>query len=142
MAVLPPLLYAGTFFTSLHELGSNLRPIGLLSVGLVVATTVAVAVVAHASIDGLGWAAAFVLGAIVSPTDPVAATAIARRFGVPRRLVAIIEGESLINDGTALVAYRFAVVAVVTGASRSARPGSRSSPASSAASRSASPSAG
>ena len=116
IAVLPPLLYAGTFFTSLHELKLNMRPIGLLSVGLVIMTTVVVAAVAHATIDGLSWSSAFVLGAIVSPTDPIAATAMARRFGVPRRLVSIVEGESLINDGTALVAYRFAVVAVVTGA--------------------------
>src|SRR5687768_17368529 len=115
VALLPPLLYAGTFFTSLHELRVNLRPIGLLSIGLVVATTVAVAVVAHATIDGLGWGPAFVLGAIVSPTDPVAASSIAHRLGVPRRLITIVEGESLINDGTALVAYRFAVAAVVTG---------------------------
>ncbi len=115
VAVLPPLLYAGTFFTSLHELKLNLRPIGLLSVGLVVVTTLAVAVVAHAAIDDLAWSSAFVLGAIVSPTDSIAATAIARRFGVPRRLVTIVEGESLINDATALVAYRFAVVAVVSG---------------------------
>jgi len=115
VAVLPPLLYAGTFFTSLHDLKVNMRPLGLLSVGLVIATTVIVAVVAHEAIDDLGWSSAFVLGAIVSPTDPVAASAIARRFGVPRRLVTLIEGESLINDGTALVAYRFAVVAVVSG---------------------------
>ena len=115
VGVLPPLLYAGTFFTSLHELRMNVRALGLLAVGLVVATTVVVAVVAHATIKGFGWGPAFVLGAIVSPTDPVAATAIARRLGVPRRLVTIVEGESLINDGTALVAYRFAVVAVVTG---------------------------
>ena len=115
VAVLPPLLYAGTFFTSLHELKLNMRPIGLLSVGLVIATTVAVAAIAHAAIDDLSWSSAFVLGAIVSPTDPIAATAIARRFGVPRRLVTIVEGESLINDGTALVAYRFAVIAVVSG---------------------------
>ena len=115
VAVLPPLLYAGTFFTSLHELKVNLRPIGLLSVGLVVATTIAVATVAHATIDGLSWQTAFVLGAIVSPTDPVAATSIARRLGIRRRLVTIIEGESLINDATALVAYRFAVAAVVSG---------------------------
>jgi CPA1 family monovalent cation:H+ antiporter len=115
VALLPPLLYAGTFFTSLHELRVNLRPIGLLAIGLVVATTVAVAVVAHATIDGLGWGPAFVLGAIVSPTDPVAASSIAHRLGVPRRLIAIVEGESLVNDGTALVVYRFAVAAVVTG---------------------------
>jgi Na+/H+ antiporter len=115
VAVLPPLLYAGTFFTSLHDLKLNMRPLGLLAVGLVTATTVVVAVVAHATIDGLDWGSAFVLGAIVSPTDPIAATTIAHRLGIPRRLVTIIEGESLINDGTALVAYRFAVVAVVTG---------------------------
>jgi monovalent cation/hydrogen antiporter len=115
VAVLPPLLYAGTFFTSLHELKLNMRPLSLLAVGLVGRTTVVVAVIAHTTIDDLGWGPAFVLGAIVSPTDPVAATSIARRLGIPRRLVAIIGGESLINDGTALVAYRFAVVAVVSG---------------------------
>ena len=115
VVVLPPLLYAATFFTSLHELKLHMRPIGLLSVGLVIVTTVVVAVVAHATIDGLSWSSAFVLGAVVSPTDPIAATAMARRFGVPRRLVAIVEGESLINDATALVALRFGVVAVLTG---------------------------
>jgi CPA1 family monovalent cation:H+ antiporter len=115
VAFLPPLLYAGTFFTSLHELKLNMRPIGLLSVGLVILTTLVVAAVAHAAIDGLSWSSAFVLGAVVSPTDPIAATAMARRFGVPRRLVSIVEGESLINDATALVAFRFAVVAVVSG---------------------------
>jgi monovalent cation/hydrogen antiporter len=115
VAVLPPLLYAGTFFTSLHELKLNMRPIGLLSVGLVILTTVVVAAVAHAAIDDLSWSSAFVLGAVVSPTDPIAATAMARRYGVPRRLVSIVEGESLVNDATALVAFRFAVVAVVSG---------------------------
>ena len=74
-----------------------------------------VAVVAHAAIDGMPWAAAFALGAIVSPTDPLAATAIMRRLGVPLRIVAIVEGESLINDGTALVVYRTAVAAAVGG---------------------------
>ena len=113
--VLPPLLYSSAFFTSLRELRSNVRPIGLLAVGLVLATTVGVAVVAHAFIDGLSWASAFVLGAIVSPTDPLAATSIARRFGVPGKLVTIVEGESLVNDGTGLVLYRVAVAAVITG---------------------------
>lgn len=113
--VLPPLLYSAAFFTSLRDLRANKRPIGLLAIGLVVATTVVVAVIAHAVIDGLTWPAAFVLGAIVSPTDPIAATAIARRLGVPRKLVAIVEGESLVNDGTGLVLYRVAVAAVVTG---------------------------
>src|SRR5512145_878246 len=103
--VLPPLLYGAAFFTSLRDLRATMKPIGLLAVGLVVATTVGVAVVAHA----------FILGAIVSPTDPLAATSIARRYGVPRKLVTIVEGESLVNDGTGLVAYRVAVAAVVTG---------------------------
>jgi monovalent cation/hydrogen antiporter len=113
--VLPPLLYSAAFFTSLRELKANVRPIGLLAVGLVAVTTVGVAVVVHAVVDGLSWPAAFVLGAIVSPTDPIAATAIARRLGVPRKLVAIVEGESLVNDGTGLVLYRVAVAAVVAG---------------------------
>ncbi len=114
-AVLPPLLYGAAFFTSLRDLRANMRPIGLLAIGLVVATTVGVAVVAHAVIDGLTWPAAFVLGAVVSPTDPIAATAIARRLGVPRKLTAIVEGESLVNDGTGLVLYRVAVASVLTG---------------------------
>lgn len=113
--ILPPLLYGAAFFTSLRELRSNVQPIGLLAVGLVLATTVGVAVVAHTFVDGLSWASAFVLGAIVSPTDPIAATAIARRFGVPGKLVTIVEGESLVNDGTGLVLYRVAVAAVVAG---------------------------
>ena len=113
--VLPPLLYGAAFFTSLRDLKANARPIGLLAVGLVLVTTVGVAVVAHTVVDGLSWGSAFVLGAIVSPTDPLAATSIARRFGVPRKLVTIVEGESLVNDGTGLVLYRVAVAAVVTG---------------------------
>ncbi len=113
--ILPPLLYGAAFFTSLRDLRANVRPIGLLAIGLVAVTTVAVAVVAHAFIDGLSWASAFVLGAIVSPTDPLAATSIARRLGVPRKLVMIVEGESLLNDGSGLVLYRVAVAAVLTG---------------------------
>jgi CPA1 family monovalent cation:H+ antiporter len=115
VAVLPPLLYGASFFSPLRELRANAKPIGLLAIGLVLTTTVAVAAVAHAAIPGLDWPTAFVLGAIVSPTDPTAATAIAQRLGLSRRLVALVEGESLVNDGTALVAYRFAVAAVVTG---------------------------
>jgi Na+/H+ antiporter len=115
VAVLPPLLYGSAFFTSLRELRANVGPITLLAIGLVLTTMLAVAAVAHAIIPGISWPTAFVLGAIVSPTDPTAATAIARRLGLPRRLIAVIEGESLVNDGTALVAYRVAVVAVVTG---------------------------
>src|ERR687897_460757 len=115
VAVLPPLLYGTAFFTSLRELRANVRQITLLAVGLVLTTMLTVALVAHATIPGLDWPTAFVLGAIVSPTDPTAASAIAQRLGLPRRLIAIIEGESLVNDGTALVVYRVAVVAVVTG---------------------------
>jgi CPA1 family monovalent cation:H+ antiporter len=114
VGILPPLLYAAAYFTSLREFAANLRSIGLLAVGLVMVTTVSVAVGAH-ELTGIGWAPAFVLGAIVSPTDPTAATAIARRLGVPRRLVVVIEGESLVNDGTALVIYRYAVLAAVSG---------------------------
>jgi CPA1 family monovalent cation:H+ antiporter len=113
---LPPLLYSGAFFANLRELRTDLRAISLLSVGLVLATTTAVAVVAHAVIDDLPWAACFALGAIVGPTDPVAAIAIAGRLGVPRRAIAILEGESLFNDATALVIYRIAL-GVVAGES-------------------------
>ena len=114
VGILPPLLYVAAYFTGLRELRQNLRPISLLAVGLVAMTTVGVAVVAHAITD-LPWAEAFVLGAVVSPTDPIAATAIGRRLGVPRRLIDIIEGESLVNDGTALVLLRTAIVAAVAG---------------------------
>ncbi|MGZ4379864.1 MAG: cation:proton antiporter, partial [Gaiellaceae bacterium] len=114
IGILPPLLYTSAYRTGLRELRHNLRPIGLLAVGLVAVTTVGVAMVAHA-ITGLPWAESFVLGAVVSPTDPIAATAIGRRFGVPRRLIDIVEGESLVNDGTALVLLRTAIVAAVTG---------------------------
>jgi Na+/H+ antiporter len=112
---LPPLLYAAAFFASLRDLRRDLRPITMSAVGLVIATAVGVALVAHALIDGMTWGAAFALGAILAPTDAIAATAITRRLGAPRRLVTIIEGESLINDGTALVIYRSAVAAVVGG---------------------------
>ena len=115
VAILPPLLYSAAFYTSLRDLRQNVIQISTLAIGLVAATTVGVATVAHAFIPHVGWGPAFVLGAIVSPTDPLAATAIARRLGVPRRIVAIVEGESLVNDGTALVLYRVAVIAVVSG---------------------------
>ena len=114
IGILPPLLYSAAFNTGLRELKRNLRAISLLAIGLVILTTVAVAAVAH-HVIGLSWPAAFVLGAVVSPTDPLAATTIAHRLGVPRRAVAIVEGESLVNDGTALILWKFAVAAVVTG---------------------------
>jgi Na+/H+ antiporter len=115
IAVLPPLLYGAAFFTSLRDLRENAGAISLLAVGLVLTTMLVVAAVAHFLIADLSWHGAFVLGAVVSPTDPTAVSAIAERLGLPRRIVALIEGESLVNDGTALVAYKFAVVAVVTG---------------------------
>jgi Na+/H+ antiporter len=111
---LPPLLYGAAFFTSVRELRQNARSIATLAIPLVFVTMAAVAVVAH-EVIGLGWAEAFVLGAIVSPTDAVAPAEIMRRLGAPRRLVAIVEGENLTNDWTALVLYRFAVAAVVSG---------------------------
>lgn len=111
---LPPLLSSAAYYSSIRDLRFNARPIALLSIGLVLATTVAVAAVAHVVI-GMPWEAAFVLGAVLGPTDPVAATAIAGRVGAPRRVVTVLEGESLINDATALIAFRFAVAAVVTG---------------------------
>ena len=109
---LPPLLYSAAFFANLHDLRRDMRGISMLAIGLVLATMCTVAVVAHALVDDLSWPAAFVLGAIVSPTDPVAATTIMRRLRVPRRVLSVVEGESLINDGTALVAYNTARAAV------------------------------
>src|SRR4051794_40312199 len=116
LAFLPPLLYSAAFFSSLQDLRANLGPISFLAVALVTVTVVGVAAVAHTVIDGLSWQAAFVLGAIVSPTDPVAAVEILTGVRAPRRLVTIIEGESLINDSTGLIAYKFAVAAAVSGA--------------------------
>ncbi len=114
VGVLPPLLYSASFNTGLRDLKRNIRAISLLAIGLVTVTMVGVAVAAHYVI-GLSWAGGFVLGAVVSPTDPIAATSIAHRLGVPRRAIAIVEGESLVNDGTALVLFRFAAAAVVAG---------------------------
>jgi Na+/H+ antiporter len=115
--LLPPLLYAAALQTSLVDFTANRRPILLLSVGLVVFTTAGVAVVTHALLPGLGWPAAFAIGAVVAPPDAVAATAIARRIGLPRRLVTILEGESLLNDATALVALRTAIASAAAGVS-------------------------
>lgn len=112
---LPPLLYVSAIFTSWRDFRANVRAITLLAVGLVLMTTFVVAAVVHFVI-GMPWAAAFVLGAIVSPTDAIAATAVAQRLGVPRRIVTVLEGESLVNDATGIVAYRIAVAAVITGA--------------------------
>jgi len=112
---LPPILFDAAFFTSWRDFKRNRRPIFRLAFGLILFTTTLVAVAVHALGLGVSWPVAFLLGAIVSPTDASAATAIIKKLGVPRRMLTIIEGESLINDATALVAYRFALGAVVTG---------------------------
>jgi CPA1 family monovalent cation:H+ antiporter len=112
---LPPLLYPAALFTSWRDFRRNLRPILLLAIGLVLATTVTVGWIAHTIVPALPWAAAFALGAIVSPPDAIAVTAIIRRLPVPHRTEAILEGESLVNDATALVALQFAVAALITG---------------------------
>src|SRR5262245_2720605 len=115
LVFLPPVLWSAAYFTSLRDFRANLRPITLLAVGLVLATTAVVAAVARFVMPGMSWAAAIALGAIVSPPDAVAASAIARRLGIPFRIVTVLEGESLINDAAALVLYRSAVAAVATG---------------------------
>jgi Na+/H+ antiporter len=112
---LPPILWSAAMFTSVREFKRNFGPIGALAVGLVLVTTAAVAIVARMLIPSLPWAAAVALGAIVSPPDAVAATAIVSRLRVPRRVITVLEGESLVNDASALVLYRTAVAAAVTG---------------------------
>jgi CPA1 family monovalent cation:H+ antiporter len=112
---IPPLLYWTALNTSWRDFRSNLRSISLLAIGLVLATMTAVAAVAHALAPELIWPAAFVLGAIVSPPDPVAVTAVTRKLRISRTIVTVLEGEGLLNDATALVAFRMAVVATVAG---------------------------
>ena len=109
---LPPLLYSSAFFANLHDIRRGIRVVTVQAVALVLVTMCTVAVVAHELVPGMSWAVAFVLGAIVSPTDALAPVEILRRLRVPRRMVSIIEGESLLNDGTALVAYNTALKAV------------------------------
>ncbi len=111
--VLPPLLFAATQRATARDFRENARQIALLAVGLTVLTAVVVAVVAHAM--GVGWGPALVLGAVVAPPDPVAATAVARRLRLPGRLVTVLEGEGMFNDATALVLYKISVVAVLSG---------------------------
>jgi CPA1 family monovalent cation:H+ antiporter len=115
LVFLPPILWSAAYFTSWREFRRNLRPISLLAVGLVLATTAAVAALARMAVPGMGWAEAIALGAIVSPPDAVSATALGKRLRIPRRVVTILEGESLVNDATALVLYRAAVAASVSG---------------------------
>ena len=112
---LPPVLWAAAFFTSLRDFSANRRPIALLAIGLVLATSAAVAIAARMLFPAMPWAVAVALGAIVSPPDAVAASAIVSRLPVPRRVVVILEGESLVNDASALILYRSAVAAAVTG---------------------------
>lgn len=112
---LPPVLYAAAWSTSWFDFKASARPISLLAVGCVLFTTVGVAAVAHYLIPGMGWPEAFVLGAIVSPPDAVAATSATKGLNLPKRLITILEGESLVNDATALIAYRYAIAATATG---------------------------
>lgn len=115
LLLLPPILFGAAYSTPIRDIKANARPIALLAVGLVLFTTVVVGTVVHLLVPGMGLFPAYALGAIVAPPDAVAATSIFRRIGAPRRIVTILEGESLINDASALIAYRFAVAAAVTG---------------------------
>ncbi len=113
--MLPPLLYDAASKTSWLEFKTSIRPISALAITLIFFTTVAVAVTAHYLIPGFSWPLAFVLGAVVSPTDAVATSGIIKGLGLNKKVVTIIEGESLVNDASALIAYRYAVLAVTTG---------------------------
>ncbi len=116
LVFLPPLVFSAGWRTSPRELRTVMRPLALLAVGLVFLTAVVVALVAHATVPGLGWAEAAVLGAVLAPTDAVAAIAIFRRIGGPERVRLLVEGESMINDGTALVLYSIALGVATGGA--------------------------
>jgi len=115
LVFLPPVLYAAAWETSWPDFKAAKRPITLLAVGCVIFSMSAVAWIAHSFIPGFGWAEAFVLGAIISPPDAVAATSATKGLGVPRRIVTILEGESLVNDATGLIAYKYAIAAVIGG---------------------------
>ncbi|MBL7859806.1 MAG: Na+/H+ antiporter [Cyclobacteriaceae bacterium] len=112
---LPPVLYAAAWNTSLPDFKANIRPISLLAIGCVLFTTVLVAMAAHYFIPNFGWPESFVLGAIISPPDAVAATAATKGLKLPRRIITILEGESLVNDATGLIAYRYAIAATASG---------------------------
>ncbi|WP_435058833.1 Na+/H+ antiporter [Streptomyces sp. bgisy060] len=111
--ILPPLLYTAAIDSSYLDLRANVRPIALLSVGYVLFATVAVGWLAHLLVPDLPLTAALVLGAVVAPPDAVAATAIARKLGLPNRITTILQGESLVNDATAITAYKVALAAAV-----------------------------
>jgi Na+/H+ antiporter len=116
VVVLPPILYQAALLTSWSDFKAHIRPISLLAIGLVIATTLAVGAALKLMVPSVPWAAAFVLGAIISPPDAVAATTILSRLNIPRHLVTILEGESLVNDASGLVIYKLAIAAVLTGA--------------------------
>ncbi|MBA2654809.1 MAG: Na+/H+ antiporter [Gammaproteobacteria bacterium] len=112
---IPPIIFSAAFFTSWRDFVANKRPITMLAIGLVLFTMCVVAVVMKLLIPAMSWAVCFIFGAIVSPTDASSAISIVKKLNIPRRLITIIEGESLINDATALVAYRYAIAALMTG---------------------------
>src|SRR5882762_9774325 len=115
--ILPPLLYSAAWLTSWREFSYNLVSILLLAFGLVTFTVLVVAEVAQWFLPGFDWRMGFALGAVVAPTDAIAATSIARRIGLPQRIVDILEGESLVNDASALLAFEFGVAMLVRGQS-------------------------
>jgi monovalent cation/hydrogen antiporter len=115
LVFLPPVLYAAAWSTSWPDFKESIRPISLLAIGCVLFTTIIVAAAAHYFIPGFGWIESFVLGAIVSPPDAVAATAATKGLKIPKRIITILEGESLVNDATGLIAYRYAVAAAASG---------------------------
>jgi Na+/H+ antiporter len=115
LVFLPPLLYDAAFRTSWHDFKTNIRPISALGISLVFFTTIAVAVTAHYFIPMFSWPLAFLLGAIISPPDAAAATGIIKGLGLNKHVISILEGESLVNDASALIAYRFALAACISG---------------------------
>ena len=115
LVFLPPLLYAAAWTTSWHQFKANIRPITLAAFGLVLFTTLLVGIAAHTLIPGMSWPLSFLLGAIVSPPDAVAATSVTKGLGLQPRLLSILEGESLINDASGLIAYKYAIAAVLAG---------------------------
>lgn len=112
---LPPILMDAAYFTSFRDFRANLRPILLLAIGFVVVTCVGVAWLLQGLVPGIGWPAALLVGAIISPPDAVAITSVARRVKLPRRVKSILEGESLVNDATGLVLYKLALAVVLSG---------------------------
>ncbi|HWF39337.1 MAG TPA: Na+/H+ antiporter [Candidatus Acidoferrales bacterium] len=114
LVILPPLIFSGAFLTSWRDFRYHLSSILLLAFGLVIFTVFGIGLVAHTMLPGFDWRTGLVLGAVVSPTDPVAAISIAKRLGLPKHVTDLIEGESLVNDATGLLALQFATGLVVT----------------------------